>query len=316
MIPHESITSPANERVRRTARLRDASARRETGLTLVDGRRELARAAAAGVEIPEVFVAAALVGPRPTAGGAGDERPGHASAVPDDLLVTLAARGTRITALAERPFAKVAFGDRDEGVVGVVRMPTATLARLACRPDRPVLVIEGVEKPGNLGAILRTADAAGLAAVIVCDGRTDPANPAVIRASLGTVFSVPLAVTTTAEAIDWCRGHGRRVVAATPAGARPWHEARLAGEVALVLGSEAHGLSPRWAEAAGRGLPLETVRLPMCGAADSLNLSATAAVLAYESLRQAAARTDGGAAGSPPHQPRNEGPQDVQRTGR
>jgi TrmH family RNA methyltransferase len=152
-------------------------------------------------------------------------------------------------------------------------------------------VIEGVEKPGNLGAILRTADAADLAGVIVCDGRTDPANPAVIRASLGTVFSVPLAVATAAEAIRWCGGSGRRVVAAMPEGARFWPEAVLAGGTALLLGSEAHGISPAWQEAAAAGtIALETVRLPMHGAADSLNLSATTAVLAYEAVRQQEAR--------------------------
>jgi TrmH family RNA methyltransferase len=172
-----------------------------------------------------------------------------------------------------------------------VRFAAQTLERFAPPADerlrRPLLLVEGVEKPGNLGAILRTADAAGLAGVIVCDGRTDPANPAVIRASLGTVFSVPLAMASTREAIAWCGARARRVIAASPEGSLPWHKARLAGQTAILLGSEAHGLSPEWQAAADAGtIALQSVHLPMLGTADSLNVSATAAVLAYESVRQ------------------------------
>jgi RNA methyltransferase, TrmH family len=267
----ETITSPANPRVKEAAALRAADARRSSGLTLVDGRRELARAEAAGVEIRDVFVAA-------EATSAAD-----ASAL-TAWLGRLAARGTRVTALAERAFERVAFGSRDEGVVGVVRFGARALADTTFATDRPLFVIEGAEKPGNLGAIVRTADAAGLAGVVVCDGRTDVANPAVIRASLGTVFAMPMATATTAATIEWCRRTRRRVVAATPEGRRAWHEADLRGGCAILLGSEAHGISPAWTT--GAGLVLETVRLPMHGLADSLNLSATAAVLAYEAVRQ------------------------------
>ena len=161
------------------------------------------------------------------------------------------------------------------------------LAATTVTADRPIFIIEGVEKPGNLGAILRTADAAGVGGVIVCDARTDVANPAVIRASLGAVFSMPLASCTATEAIDWCGRQHRRVVAATPAGDRLWHEADLRSPAAILLGSEAHGISPAWAAAARAGaVQMESVRLPMHGIADSLNLSATAAVFAYEAVRQ------------------------------
>jgi TrmH family RNA methyltransferase len=271
MIPHDTITSSANPRVRQAARLRDADARRETGLTLVDGRRELSRAVAAGVDVVEVFLAIDAI----------------ATMAHDGWVAELAARGTRLVALPEKPFAKLAFGSRNEGCVGVVRFTPQPLERLEAAADTPLLLVEGVEKPGNLGAILRTADAAGLAGVVVCDGRTDPANPAVIRASLGTVFSVPLAVATAHDAIAWCGRHGRRVIAAMPDGRLTWHEARLAGRTAILLGSEALGVSPAWRQAAAAGtIEFDSVRLPMHGAADSLNVSATAAVLAYESLRQ------------------------------
>ncbi len=265
----DTITSPANPRVRQAADLREADARRDSGLTLVDGRRELSRAAAAGVTIDEVFVAA-----------------DHPPADLTDLLSDLASRGTRLTPLADRPFTKIAFGSRNEGVVGVVRFGPLPLAQARFTTGRPLLVIEGVEKPGNLGAILRTADATGLG-VIVCDGRTDPANPAVIRASLGTVFTVPLATTGLSELLTWLRAEKRRVVAATPEAATLWHAAPLTGHTAILLGSEAHGISPQWQQAATAGeIAFTTVSLPMRGAADSLNLSVTAAVLAYEALRQ------------------------------
>jgi TrmH family RNA methyltransferase len=271
MNPHEQITSTSNPRVRQAARLREADARRETSLALVDGRRELARAAAAGIEVVEVFL----------------DADAPADATLEALLESLAARGTQLVALARKPFEKIAFGSRNEGVVGVVRFSGRRLEAFRVAADRPVLVIEGVEKPGNLGAILRTADAAGIAGVIACDTATDPANPAAIRASLGTVFTVPLAVATAEEAIAWCASHGRRVIAAMPDGKRLWHEAALSGATAILLGSEAHGLSRHWQEAADRGrIAFETVRLPMRGIADSLNVSATAAILAYEALRQ------------------------------
>lgn len=277
MTPHDPITSPANPRVRQASLLRAAEERRRSGLTLVDGRRELSRAAEAGAEIVEVFVDA-----------------DHAAGL-HAWLEPIARGGARLTRLAGRAFARVAFGERNEGVVAVVRFQAAALERSQFAPTRPVLVVEGVEKPGNLGAILRTADAAGMAGVVVCDGRTDPANPAVIRASLGTVFTVPLAVATTGETIAWCRASGRPVVAAMPDGTRLWHEPRLAGGTAILLGSEAHGLSASWHDAAAAGhIVLETIRLPMKGAADSLNLSVTAAVLAYEAVRQAAL-VEGGA---------------------
>ena len=289
MIPHDTITSAANPRVRQAARLRDAIVRRETGLTLVDGRRELSRAVAAGVALEEVFVDAdaahVLLRDRITidpAAASSDE-----AGLREHCLADLAARGTRLTALSRKAFERIAFGGRNEGVVGVARYQPRALDRFAVAVDRPVLVVEGVEKPGNLGAILRTADAAGLAGVVVCDGRTDPANPAAIRASLGTVFTVPMATGSTADAIRWCQAHDRRIVAAMPTGTILWHEARLAGRTAILLGSEAHGISPAWQQAAQAGtIHLESVRLTMAGVADSLNVSATTAVLAYEAVRQ------------------------------
>jgi TrmH family RNA methyltransferase len=274
--PVETITSPANPRVKQAARLRDAGERRATGLTLVDGIRELSRAIASGIDVVEVFVAADS--PRDASPRAADR---------DACLSAFSAGGGEVLSLGPRAFAKVAFGDRNEGVVAVVRFSPRSLAEVSFDTGGPVLVAEGVEKPGNLGAILRTADAAGLAGVIACEPRTDVANPAAIRASLGTVFRVPLAVASTAETISWAGTTRRRVVVATPVGSRPWHDVALCGDTLLVVGSEADGVSRTWREAADAGrIAMDTVHLPMLGVADSLNVSVTAAVLAYEALRQ------------------------------
>ena len=282
MIPHEEIRSAANPRVRQASLLRDANARRETGLTLIDGRRELATAVAKGVAIVELFLDAEML--RASSLPASDPLKEQAFV---DWLQALVARGTQILALSRKAFERIAFGGRNEGCVGVARYSAPTLDQLTVAECLPVLLVEGVEKPGNLGAILRTADASGIGGVIVCDGRTDPANPAVIRASLGTVFAVPLAVASTQQGLDWCRLNGRRIVAAMPAGESLWYKTDLVDNVAILLGSEAHGISPLWQQAAASGvLRFLSVRLPMVGRADSLNVSATAAVLAYEALRQ------------------------------
>jgi len=278
--PAETITSPANPRVKQAAALRDSGERRRTGFTLVDGIRELTRATTAGIEVVDVFVADGRDGDEPS-------RIAERTA----CLEACIARGARVVLLGDRAFAKVAFGDRNEGVVGVVRFSGQPLAQVSFAVGRPVLVTEGIEKPGNLGAILRTADATGLGGVVVASPRTDVANPAVARASLGTVFGVPLAVATTAETICWARESGRRVIAAMPTGAQRWHDVDLTGNALIVVGSEADGLSSAWGAAADAGtFSLETIQLPMRGIADSLNVSVTAAVLAYEAVRQESAR--------------------------
>jgi len=144
-----------------------------------------------------------------------------------------------------------------------------------------VAVLENVEKPGNVGAILRSADAAGISAVIVADAGTDLYNPNSIRASAGTIFSMPLAACSSAEALAWLRQHAFQIFAARIDGAVDYARVRYSGRSAVVLGSEAEGLSSVW-----QGEDVTSVQLPMCGIGDSLNVSVTAAVLFYEALRQ------------------------------
>jgi RNA methyltransferase, TrmH family len=259
------LASPSNPRIKSVARLRDRRERESSGLTLVDGAREVRRALDAGVEVIEAFVCEPLL--------AGED----ARAALDGLR----ARNVPVTTTTEVAFAKIAFGDRAEGIVAVVRAPSLMLADLRLPDDPLVVVVEGVEKPGNVGAVLRSADGAGADALIAASPRTDLANPNVIRASAGTIFAVPLAAVPSGEVLAWLRERGLRVVAARVDAEMPYTDADLTGPLALVLGSETDGLTAAW-----RVDGVETVRLPMHGIADSLNVSVSAAILLYEARRQ------------------------------
>ena len=259
------IASPANPRIRAVAALRDRRERIAAGRTLVDGAREIGRAITANAPLEEAFASPALV------------RTDEAKAT----LRALIEAGVPVTRVSERAFERLAFGDRSDGIVAVAPIPTTHLSDLVLPSDPLVVVLESLEKPGNLGAVLRTADGAGASAVVVADARTDPWNPNAIRASLGTIFSVPLAAAATHATLDWLRAAGLRVVAARVDATRTYTEADLSGPLAIVFGAEAEGLSSAWS-----GSEVETVGIPMRGIADSLNVSAAAAVLVYEARRQ------------------------------
>jgi TrmH family RNA methyltransferase len=265
------ISSPANPRVKAAVRLRDRREREETGLTLVDGGRELLRALAQSVEVDHAFVCSELVV------GA------DASAALDALQRV----GASLIEVSPAVLAKVAFGDRSDGLVAVIRTPSVALEGLAPGLHPLIVVVESLEKPGNLGAIMRTADAVGASAVIAADPRTDVFNPNAIRASVGTIFSVPLAVATAAQVLSWLVGNGVTAMAARVDAPQAYDDVDLGGPIAIVLGSEAGGLTSTWNDPRVR-----PVRIPMLGAADSLNVSVAAAILLFEARRQ---RAPGGA---------------------
>ncbi len=272
-LPSPALASPSNPRIRAAARLRDRREREATGLTLVDGARELRRALDHGVDIVEVFVCEPLLaGPDARA-----------------VLDAVHASDLTVTTTTEAAFAKVAFGDRAEGLVAVIRAPVGGLVDLHLPDDPCVVVLEGVEKPGNVGAILRSIDGAGADALIAASPRTDLANPNVIRASAGTIFAVPLAAAPTADVMDWLRGRGIRMLAAQVGDGLPYTDADLTGPVAIILGSEADGLTEAWLAS-----DVAAIHLPMHGVADSLNVSVTAAVLLYEARRQRDRLVQGG----------------------
>ncbi len=264
------ITSTANPRIKAAARLRERRGRNDQGRIIIDGMREIGRAIAAGIEITELFFFPQLC--QDTDHQSILERAGQGGA---------GQGGAELIEVTPPVMEKLAYGNRVEGIVAVAPTPRRTLADLALPAGALVAVVEGIEKPGNFGAILRTADAAGVAAVIVAGGITDLYNPNAIRASLGAIFTVPVCASAPAAAIDWLRQHGYRSFAARVDGAIEYTAADFRGPVAIVLGSEAAGLSSIW-----RGDDIVTVKLPMLGQVDSLNLSATAAVLFYEALRQ------------------------------
>jgi len=264
-----TLTSDANPRLRAAAALRDRRDRARTGRLLVDGAREVARALDAGVTLVEAFVAAGLA--------------------PDPEVAVVAARaaslGVPLVSITSDLLARLAYGQRESGIVAVATAPGTSLAALGLPAIAPLVgILEDVEKPGNLGAVCRSADGAGLDALIAAGGSgasADPWNPNAVRASLGTVFTLPLAVATTADVLAWLRQRGLRVVAARVDGSVPYTDVDLTGPIALVLGSEAHGLTAEWS-----GSDVTAVRLPMRGRVDSLNVAAAAAVLFYEARRQ------------------------------
>jgi len=259
------ITSQANPRLRAALRLRGRRERDRRGLTLIDGVRETGRALDGGATLREAFMTPAFC--------------------EDDecraLMRRLAESGVPIVELGRDAFEKLAYGDRLDGVVTVAETPLRPLAELSL-PDQPLIgVIEGVEKPGNLGAVLRTADGAGVDALIVADTSTDLFNPNVIRASLGAIFAVPVSVASSGEVLAWLAERRISIVAARVEASVDFTQADYRGAVAIALGSEARGLSDAWAE-----LATVSVHVPMLGVADSLNVSVTAGVLFYEALRQ------------------------------
>jgi TrmH family RNA methyltransferase len=261
-----AVSSPRNPRIRAAARLRKRSERDRRGLILVEGIRELRHAVRAGVPVREVFFCPELF--------RSDEEHG--------LLHELVGRSIDCVRVARRVFAKLAYREGTGGFVAVAERAERMLEGIEPVTNPLILVVDAVEKPGNLGAILRTADAAGVTGLIVSNPRTDLTNPNIIRASLGTVFTVPWVQAPAAEAVRWLKDKGIAIVAATPAADTvAYTDADLHSPCAIVVGSEDTGAGAIWLEASD-----VRVRIPMKGQADSLNVSVSASIILYEALRQ------------------------------
>jgi len=265
----ETITSRQNPRVKHVARLRDRQARDEAGELVIEGTRSLRRALDCGYRPHTVYFCPELCKGK-------DE---------ETLLADAATAGATLWATSAPVLRKMAYRSRPEGVIGVGPQLATRLDELRVS-DQPLLVVAvGVGKPGNLGAILRSADAVGADGVIVCrsgsGAGTDVHNPNVVWASTGTIFSVPIAEAGSAETLAWLREHAIGVLAATPHGDAEYTAADLRSPVAIVVGSEPAGLSHTWLDAADL-----RVRIPMLGRADSLNVATATTILLYEALRQ------------------------------
>lgn len=241
----------------------------KTGVTIIDGIRELKAALDAGVVMKEAFVCPALYQGQ----GQGD--------VEQEILKSFAVQNIAVFEVTKDIFAKICFGDRNEGVLAVGCPQVKKIADLKAHKNSLFMVVEHVEKPGNLGAILRTVDASGIEALFASDAATDVFNPNVIRASLGTAFSVAVIPETPENILSFLKRHKIKIVAATPAGQKVFTTVDLRCGVAIAVGSEKDGLSDFWLNAAD-----EKISIPMKGKADSLNTSVAAALIAYEALRQ------------------------------
>lgn len=261
----EHITSPQNPRIKNAVRLRQRAARDEQGLMIVEGYREIKRALENQRRPVSLFYCRDFF--------LGKNEP--------ELIESCRSAGAEIISCAPPVFAKMAYRDRPEGLLALMPAVKIGLSGLKLPPAPLLIVAEAIEKPGNLGTILRSADAAGADAVIVCDRCTDINNPNVVRASIGAIFTVPVAETSSAEAIKWLRENKIQVLAASPHAEQIYTAVDLRLGTAIVVGAEQYGLSEQWMKAADL-----QVRIPMRGKIDSLNVAAATTILLFEAARQ------------------------------
>ncbi|MBR2508872.1 MAG: RNA methyltransferase [Lentisphaeria bacterium] len=259
------ITSFQNNSVKHAVKLRERRDREKEQLTLLEGYRELTRGQEYGMEIMECFFA-----PEQFLGE--NEYP---------LLESLANNGVKVMQVTPQILTKLAYRDRPEGLIAIAKMKRHTLADMPIVKNGLYLVAEAIEKPGNLGSMLRSADAAGVDGLIICDKCTDIYNPNVIRASTGALFSVPLAEATSEEAMAWLRANNIKTLAATPHTDKKYTDVDLTQAVAIVVGREQTGLTDFWMNDSD----LKVV-IPMLGKIDSLNVATATTILLYEAARQ------------------------------
>lgn len=273
----EIITSLQNPRVKEVAALQSSSSlRREKGLFVVEGIREVERCLESGFRLRSVFYCPSVCRHIPSCDSF---RRSH---------VPTPSEGVRVFEVSEAVYGKMAYRGGTEGILAVVygnagdRSLEALDRVLSDDTSAPlIVVVESVEKPGNLGAMLRTADASGVSAVLICDPHTDLYNPNLIRASLGGVFTRNIAVCSSEEAIAWLKARSISILTAQLQDSELYYDTDMTRPTALVFGTEADGLTDIWRRAADAH-----IRIPMLGRIDSLNVSASMAVLCYEALRQ------------------------------
>ena len=291
----EVITSPSNPRVKWAASLRDARDRKREGCIVIDGASNIEHAVAGGIECAELFLAERLElflaepGSAADSGSASQQRHQEAS---NAYEWRKRFPGLKVTLLGPQAMSKLQYGDRDLGEIAVAKMPDTSIEtlneRIAGRssvtvPEAPqlFLVLDRMEKPGNLGAILRTADAAGATAVLMSDPICEIWNPNAIRSSLGAIFRVPIGVGTESGVRKWLDGRGVALFAARADGGTDYSTVPYPSRTAVVVGSEALGLENRWSNQG-----VTSVHIPMGGVIDSLNASVSGSILVFEVIRQ------------------------------
>lgn len=264
---HEELTSLQNPKVKQVVRWRDRPERDDSQVVLAEGYRALVRALAGGYPLKEIFVCPEMF----------PAEKHHE----EELLRQWAGRGARLIRVAPAAFAKMCYRDRPEGLLGVGPQIHRGLKDLKHVDNPFYLVAEQIEKPGNLGTIMRSSDAVKVDGLILCDSRTDLFNPNVVRASTGNLFTLPVAEATTQETIPWLKQQGIRILATSPHVDTLYTQVDLTKPVAVVVGAEQFGLTKPWIQQADL-----VVRLPMLGEADSLNVSTATSILLYEVVRQ------------------------------
>ena len=280
----ESITSAQNPKIKNLLLLQEKSkARREQGLFVVEGRRELEHCLEAGFQVRTLFICPELAGNEALSGafariGSRSDAEERASFPAQPLSPAME---PLIIEIPESLYRKVAYRESTEGIIAEVECKERRLEDLALTEHPLVVVLESVEKPGNLGAVLRSADAARADAVIVCDPLTDLYNPNLIRASLGGIFTVPTVAATSEETIAWLKARGIRILTAQLQDSSWYYDIDMTVGTALVMGTESTGLTDIWRRAADAH-----IRIPMLGRLDSLNVSVSAAILLFEAVRQ------------------------------
>jgi len=258
------ISSPANPRIKSLVDLRKRRTRDAQRVTLVEGYAELALALDAGVHPQQLFFAPDLVGDA--------ELP---------LVERAEQAGAEVITLSSAAMQRASYRESSDGWLAVVRSPERPVSEISLGPNPLVLVCEAIEKPGNLGAMVRTAEAAGVDAVIAASAVADWGNPNVIRASKATVFSVPVATASTQDVMQWLRDQHIQIVVATPETDRELGGVNMRLPTAVIVGAEHVGISSAWLKGAD-----VSARLPMAGRVNSLNVATSAAIFIYEALRQ------------------------------
>ena len=253
------ITSTQNPRIKHLLQLEQKSAQRKAdALFVVEGRREVEHCLAAGFTLRTAFVCLDVTGS------------------PITFL-----QDTEVVPVAPNVYERIAYRGGTEGIVAVVETRQTKLSDLQLSATPLIVVVESVEKPGNLGAVLRSADAAGADAVVVCDPLTDLYNPNLIRSSIGAIFTVPCVACCTEECIAFFKEKGIRILTAQLQDSSLYYDTPMTGPTAIVMGTEATGLTDQWRKAADAH-----IRIPMLGHLDSLNVSVSAAILLFEAVRQ------------------------------
>ena len=269
----ETVTSARNPRIKELLALQEKSrTRREKGLFVVEGRRELGHCIDAGYLVRTLIVCPEICPEQDIMEFS--EKLMAQDPLPEGMQPT-------VMEVSSGLYGKIAYRKGTEGLMAEVCIPEKSLKDIRLSENPLVIVLESVEKPGNLGAVLRSADAAGADAVIVCDPLTDLYNPNLVRASIGAVFTVQTVSAGSEETILWLKSKGIRILTAQLQDSAPYYDTDMKGGTAIVMGTEATGLTGIWRKNAD-----SHIMIPMSGQLDSLNVSVSAAILLYEAVRQ------------------------------